>query len=632
MNDFGAVLDALKATIKRARKLIWVTRGATEDCQNPRSNLIIGMESPLRDDEVEMQVFASGVNFQHLMIRLGRMPAQSKGGGVECAGIVTAVGKNFQHAVSKGNHVYAWNVPWYSSHVRSQGSMTHRIPEGLAMEEAAAVPVVYCTAYHCLLNVARMKPGETILIHSGTGGVGQAAIVLARQVGAEVFTTVGLEVKRKHLIREFGLPRSYILSSRSAQFSQEVLRLTNGRGVDIVLNALSGPLLQASLNALAPIRRFIEIEKSDLLGHSRLDMGCLTRSISFSVVVDLALVMFEERVIKQAVPLVVGPISSLEGVLRRMQKGEHMGKLVVSHGKNDMVKVLPRAPVAAKFSDEATYIVVGGQRGLGRVFCVWLARHGARHIVALSPSEPDKPLTRGLEKDLHRSGAQLHALRCRVKDKTQLQAALRYCRESLPPIREVLHAGLTVRDATFEKMSTEDYRTVRQPKIDGTYNLHDALQGQSLDFFIILSSYMGLVGSPGQSNYAAASTFQDAFAGVPALVGYAVSNPCKKPEKSQVAIGWAPPSTWTDAHYETLDPLLSYLNRRTAQSFSERLSHCESLDECVSAIVAALCQQITDILGVATEAWQEWRPARELLPFDIETHHVAYKDEGEMYG
>ncbi|PYI25533.1 NAD(P)-binding protein, partial [Aspergillus indologenus CBS 114.80] len=310
--------------------------------------------------------------------------------------------------------------------------------------------------FFCLVNVTQVRPGEIVLIQSSTGGIGQAAITLARQHGAEVLTTVSLQVKTEHKIREYAWPESHILSSRSSRFAQDILCLTNGRGVDVVLNALSGTFPQASLDILAPMGRFLEIGKSDLLGHSRLDMSSLTRAVSFSVV-DLGLnasekpqymadafskvnQMFANLIIRAGAPLVVEPIPGLP------RGRELIGELVISHGENDMVKVLPGAPVAAQFHSQATYIaILGGLGGLSRTLSVWLAEHRARHIVALSPCGPDKPRTRGLKRELVQVGAHLHALHYRVEAKAQLHAILAHCRANLPPIRGSIHGGLVPR-------------------------------------------------------------------------------------------------------------------------------------------------------------------------------------------
>ncbi|KAH8691225.1 hypothetical protein BGW36DRAFT_438769 [Talaromyces proteolyticus] len=635
--------------------------------------------APMGEDELEIEVKASGVNFRDIMVSLNQMPDENV---AECAGVVTKVGQKLRKTFSEGDRVYTWHVPRYSSHVRCSGLWTKHIPLGVSFEEAAAIPIAYCTAYHCLVNEARLRTGDTILIHSGAGGVGQAAILLALHLGATVFTTVGSAEKKQLLITQYGLLESHIFSSRSKDFAGQIKSATNGRGVDVVLNALAGSLLQHSLEVLAPLGRFVEIGKNDILAHARLDLSPFGKSISFSTVdlVQLACQkprrmaevfsdvhqLLTEHVVKPPFPLNIRSITNLEEVLRLMQKGQSMGKVVISHGPNDMVKVMPRSPPVAQLRPDASYLIVGGQGGLGRALCAWMARCGAKVLVAISPSGADKPLTKGLVEELAQMGVQLHAMACDVGNRLQLQSTLAYCKETLPPIRGIIHSGLTLRNGSFENMSLDDLRQVLHPKLAGSYNLHDSFEGQQLDFFVILSSYVGLLGSPGQANYAAASTFQDAFArwrtglgqptysldlgtvqgagslhekpealahferlglgGIPlqalyALVGYTMSKPIQSWADSQIAIGWAPPSTWTKADYAALDPRLSHLRSspipsrnddssrglpaagmpQASEPLSLALPRCLSLEERVSTIIAALSQQIVSILGVAAE-------------------------------
>ncbi|KAI9045131.1 type I polyketide synthase [Aspergillus affinis] len=636
-----------------------------------------GLDEPLSRDELQIEVKASGVNFRDIMVSLGQMPDEDV---AEVAGIVTKAGRDSQLEFSPGDRVYTWHVPRFASHLRCFSSNVQRIPAGVSFEQAASIPIIYCTAYHCLITVAQVRPGDTILIHSGAGGVGQAAIILALYLGATVFTTVGTDKKKQLLIDHYSLPESHIFSSRSTRFVSQIHAATKGRGVDVVLNALSGAFLQSSLDVLAPLGRFVEIGKSDILAHARLDMSTFSRSITISAV-DLVQLMREKpqymadvfaRVhemlaghqIRPAHPLTAFPISELEQVFRTMQKGQNVGKLVVTHGREDTVKVIPRVSPVVRLRPDATYLVIGGQGGLGRALIVWMAKCGARCIVSLSPSGAEKPLTRGLIEELAEMRVEFHAISCDIGDRHHLQTVLAETMKGLPPIHGIIHSGLTLKDSSFDNMTLQSFQQVLQPKVVGTYNLHECLQDQPLDFFIMLSSYVGLLGSTGQANYAAASTFQDAFArwrtslgkptysldlgtvrgagylhenpealshfekmglgGIPlsalhALVGYTMSNPPPHYSDSQISIGWAPPTTWTPAQYAALDPLVSHLclspadpidkdSRRDSgismpdsQPLSQVLSQCQTPKERTSVIIEALTAQIVGILGVAAE-------------------------------
>lgn len=420
-------------------------------------------DESLSAEEIEIEIKASGVNFRDIMIAMGQMSDENV---AEVAGVVTKVGRDAQLGFVEGDRVYTWHVPRFASHVRCPSMNVQHIPAGISFEQAPSIPIIYCTAYHCLFTIAQLRPGDTILIHSGAGGVGQAAIVLAQYLGATVFTTVGSDQKKQLLIQQYNLPEHHVFSSRSTGFASQIRALTKTRGVDVVLNALSGAFLQSSLDLLAPLGRFVEIGKSDILAHARLDMSTFSRSISISAV-DLVLVMREKprymadifaRVhqmlaghqIRPAYPIKSFPISELEQVFRSMQKRQHIGKLVVIHGSDDKVKVIPQVPPVVRLRPDATYLIVGGQGGLGRSLSVLMAKCGARYIVSLSPSGAERPLTRGLIEELERMKVAFRAVSCDISDRLQLQTVLMDTKKALPPIHGVIHAGLTLKVSTLD--------------------------------------------------------------------------------------------------------------------------------------------------------------------------------------
>ncbi|KAI9932546.1 hypothetical protein MW887_008788 [Aspergillus wentii] len=624
-------------------------------------------QQPLGLDEVEIEVRASGVNFRDIMVSLGQMPDELV---AECSGIVLAVGSQLQNDFSQGDRVYTWHVPRYASRVRAKGSLTRCIPPGFSFEDAASIPVVYSTAYHALVNIARLNAGETVLIHSGAGGVGQAAVTLALNIGAKVFTTVGSEQKKQLLVEKYGLSPSHIFSSRSNGFVKGIGDMTSGFGVDVVLNALAGSFLQDSINLLAPFGRFVEIGKNDILANSRMDLGIFSRSTTFTALDLVQLVrekpdiaadvfsrvdhLFRTGVARPPSPQTIFDISKIEDAFRIMQKGEHVGKLVVSHSPAAQVKVTPPHPRPAKLRPDASYLIIGGQGGLGRALCTFLVHCGARSLVILSPSGSQKPATRALVEEMAEIGVCLHALQCDVDDRRQVAAALAKCNIELPPIRGILHAGLVLKDSSFDNMSVEDFCHALRPKLAGTYNIHEAFQQQqtTLDFFVLLSSYVGLLGSPGRANYAAASTFQDAFArwrtsqglptrsldlgtvqgagslhekpeamahfermglgGIPleafyALIGYAISTPLNSIDESQTAIGWAPPSSWTGSVYKALDPRYSHLRPRINDSLGESSEDSSSTSPPTTGAknlpqALASCRSQDELVSVTSEA------------------------------
>jgi NADPH:quinone reductase-like Zn-dependent oxidoreductase len=233
-------------------------------------------------------------------------------------------------------------------------SVVH-IPNDMTFETAASLPTQYVTAYLSLYDIARLQPGESVLIHSATGGVGQAAVMLAQRVGAEVFVTVGSDEKRQFVMEHYGIQPDHILFSRDTSFAGKIMEMTEGRGVDVVLNSLAGALLQESFNCLAPFGRFVELGKRDFELNNSLAMEAFTRAVTFSSVDIITLgerkPMQANRILKHVVklvaakeidavhPVTVYPLSDVEKAFRLMQAGKHMGKIVLSVTPETLVSV-----------------------------------------------------------------------------------------------------------------------------------------------------------------------------------------------------------------------------------------------------------------------------------------------------
>ena len=236
--------------------------------------------SLFRNTEVEINVKAVGVNFKDVLTALGRLPEGDL--GLECAGVVTQASPDVH--VVPGDRVCVTALGTYKTYVRTQAMKVHRIPDGISFAEASAFPVVYCTAYQALYEYARIQPGESILIHSGAGGTGQAAIQLAMLRGAEIFVTVGSDEKRKLLTDSYAIPEDHIFASRGLSFTKGVKRMTGGRGVDVILNSLSDESLQGSWECLADFGRFVEIGMNDILKGSKVSMRPFARNCTFMAV------------------------------------------------------------------------------------------------------------------------------------------------------------------------------------------------------------------------------------------------------------------------------------------------------------------------------------------------------------
>ena len=307
---------------------------------------------PLRPSEVLIKVKATGVNFKDIMVAMGQLPEKVL--GQECSGIIHSVGSRVQD-MGAGDRVCCLAGGAYKSYVRAHISAVSKIPANYSFASAAALPVVYCTAYHALYNIGRLKKSESILIHSAAGGVGQAAITLAQSIGADIYLTVSSEDKKALLMEIYGISSDRFFSSRDTSFALGVRRMTHGRGVDLILNSLSGDLLKASWECIAPLGRFVEIGKRDIESHARLSMSPFATSVTFASV-DLGVVATQAKPLMQEImssvmalvakgtirppqPLHTYDCSRIEEAFRYLQSGKNTGKTIIEFHDQDMVPV-----------------------------------------------------------------------------------------------------------------------------------------------------------------------------------------------------------------------------------------------------------------------------------------------------
>jgi NADPH:quinone reductase-like Zn-dependent oxidoreductase len=297
---------------------------------------------PMGPTEVEIQVKAVGVNFRDCLLALGRLDTGVF--GCECSGMVSRVGAECT-SFKPGDRVTVAYLNTYQTFVRAPQECVAPMPEFMSFVEAASVPTTFVTVYHGLVILAQLQKGESILIHAASGGTGQAAIQIAQHLGATIYVTVGTEEKKQHLMDTYGISEDHILFSRDISFAQGIKRLTKGRGVDVVLNSLSGESLAASWECVAPFGRFIEIGKKDIQAHNKISMSPFEENRTFSAI-DLALMtqqrpdlvkksfypimeLMGKKILRPANPLVTYGIGNVEGAMRLMQSGKNIGKIVV---------------------------------------------------------------------------------------------------------------------------------------------------------------------------------------------------------------------------------------------------------------------------------------------------------------
>ncbi|KAK4238694.1 hypothetical protein C8A03DRAFT_14873 [Achaetomium macrosporum] len=493
---------------------------------------------PLPDDWVEIEPKAFGLNFRDVMSAMGQLNEKQEMGS-ECAGIVTAVGPAAaSHSQSQGraaplrvgDRVCALTVHGhFANRVRVPWTSVARIPEHMSFETAASFVIVFVTAWYSLFESARAEEGDSVLIHAASGGVGQACIILAKSAGLEVYATVSTPEKRQFLTETYGIPDSHIFSSRDVSFAAGVMAATGGRGVDVVVNSLAGKLLHESWSAvLAPHGRFVEIGKKDIHTNKALDMEPFRRGLSFMHVDVVQLAdnrgKIIQRILQQLVkqlgdgtianvaPVTTYSLADVGRAFRTMQAGKHMGKIVIVPGASDTVRAVPPPRAAVDVAPNATYLVVGGLTGIGQSISRWLVDHGAKNLLLVSRSAASRPENLQFGRELEAAGAKVSIKNCDVGSMASLQSVVKeHDASGMPPIRGVIHSGMVLDDSVLERMTYQQWLNATNSKLDGTRNLHSAFASQSLDFFLVLSSASGVLGSTSQSNYAAGGTYQDAL-------------------------------------------------------------------------------------------------------------------------
>jgi len=475
--------------------------------------------------EIEVAVTASTVNFADVLVALGRCPAfegyQRQLGG-DFAGVVMAVGPGVtDHVVGDRVGGMSGNGCW-GTFVVADARHAVTLPARIPLRDAAAVPTAAATAWYSLHDLARITPTDKVLIHSGTGGVGRAAIAIARSVGCEIFATAG-SPQRRQMLRDMGVEHVY--DSRSTAFADEIRCDTDGYGVDVVLNSLPGAAQRAGIELLAFGGRFVELGKRDIYGDSRLGLFPFRRNLSLFAV-DLALLTFThpetvrrllatvyERTAAGELPLpktTHHPVHDAAVAVRLVAGAGHTGTVVLDMPQaGSSVAVLHPGQVRP-FRTDGAYIITGGLGSLGLFLAGEMAGAGCGRIVLNSRSAPSEQAQRTIER-LRETGADIQVECGDIAEPATAGRLVACATASGLPVRGVLHAAAVAGDATLTNVSDELIDRCWAPKVYGAWNLHEATIGQPLDWFCSFSSAAALVGSPGQGAYAAANSWLDAF-------------------------------------------------------------------------------------------------------------------------
>jgi phthiocerol/phenolphthiocerol synthesis type-I polyketide synthase C len=481
------------------------------------------------EDEVEIAVDAAALNFKDILNGMGVLSENAVAGGLtahrlglEVAGRVLRTGSLVKH-VQIGDEVIARVAEGFRGRVTTPGHFVVRRPETLTHMQAAGVPLAYVTAWYSLCHLARIARNETVLIHSAAGGVGGAAIQLAQRAHATVIATAGTKEKREYL-RRMGV--EHVFDSRSLDFSNQVLEVTNKRGVDIVLNSLTGRFIAQSMKCLAPFGRFLELGKSDIYRDNKLSLERLGENISYFVVdvdrlaaqkpalhqqIMTEMVELFERGELQPHEITEFPIGKLSDAMKFMTRSNYHGKIVMNM-KNECVHTLP--PRNAAFRPDRSYLISGGASGFGLEVARWMASRGARHLVLMSRSGPKSDADRVAIDTLIEEGVCVLLAKADVTDTDAVRQLMDRIGREMPPLAGLIHSAAVMDDASIPAMTMERFNKVFSPKAQGAWNLHQAsvAAGADLDFFLMFSSVSSVMGLLGQINYAPANYFLDALA------------------------------------------------------------------------------------------------------------------------
>lgn len=417
-------------------------------------------DEPLAKNEVEFKVMATGTSFRDMALVLGQIDGDAAALGIEAAGIVTRTGSDAAYEV--GDRVFGLSASGtMKTYARSCDAFLARIPEPMSWAEAASIPFAYSASYAVLSDRGWIQAWDTILIHCAAGGFGQAAIQLAQRSGAEVFVTAGTGAKRDFLHTTYGIPQSHIFSSRDTSFKEGVLRLTQSRGVDVVLNCLTDDGLLASWDCVAPFGRFVELGLQDASGHASLSMRNLGRNIR-SEQFDFVYLMNKDpvraqrifqRAMKQAladdlrrhIPTIEYPLSQVRDSFRDMQSRRYLGKVVLEAHPDDVVSVVPSRKPATRFDPDASFVIVGGLGGLGQAIARWAVARGAKNLILLSRSGAVKPSAKAFLEELAPLCHNVAAPACDVADKQALEKCIAECLAYMPKIKGCIQGSMVLK-------------------------------------------------------------------------------------------------------------------------------------------------------------------------------------------
>ena len=472
-----------------------------------------------RCGEVTVKVSHTGVNFKDLMLILGNLEGLGERAsmlGFDIVGEVLEVGEGVPpEAVGERVVVPFHYTAGYTSHITIPYAKLPKVPQNLSLAEAATTAVVFSTIYKAFVETARIRKGDKILIHSAAGGIGLAAIQMARLFECEIFVTVGTPEKVE-LMKSLGI--RHIMHSRDLSWADDIMRITEGEGVDIVLNSLAGEAIPRGMAVVKPQGKFLEIGAKDVFENSQMAMSAFKKGISYHFidfasysaddVADLYMRFrdwFEEGKLTP-LPHRLFPVSEIQDAMQYMTKGEHIGKLVI-----DYTRGLPEVRHRQFFRSDGAYLVTGGLGGFGLALAEWLIERGAGAVYLTRYRAPVSPETEHRLGRMRAQGAHVEVIQLDVSDREQVGACLESVR-SKHALRGVFHLAMRLDDQPFISMLEEDFMKVYETKSHGARYLDELTAEDPLEHFMMWSSITCIFGNVNQSNYVAGNAYLDSLA------------------------------------------------------------------------------------------------------------------------
>lgn len=468
---------------------------------------------PPANDEVEIAVRAVGLNFRDLLNALNLYPGDAGLLGSDCSGEIIQIGKNVKN-FKKGDFVLGFSSGALGNFAKAKTQALIAMPTTMSFSEAATIPTIFLTAHHALIKLAKIKKGDKVLIHAAAGGVGLSAIQIAQHAGAEIFATCSSDAKRNYL-ESLGV--KHIFNSRSIDFAEDIRKNTHSKGVDVVLNSLSGEgFIEASLSVLKEGGRFLEIGKRNIwtkeeMAAKRPDVSYFIIALDDMIANHLSEIhhLFKEVMAKfyegiyTPIPHASYPLTNVKEALHFLQKAQHIGKVVVES-----------PPIWQEHIKEGrSYLITGGLGGIGLTMAEWLIDKGANKLILLGRHGPDQEAASKIQ-TWRAKGVNIVVRSVDISKSKEVAAFFKEFSEAeRKELAGVIHAAGILKVDMFIKSTWDFFIESFNTKVFGSLFIHDALIAHkiTLDFLMHFSSASSMIGVQGQAGYCAANSFLDSF-------------------------------------------------------------------------------------------------------------------------